>query len=76
MKKLQQFIKEINYLTLEIEQKYPELYRYLDENPITISTSERPELAVRTFSDYLDSLKALLQHHIETQKNKNNERTS
>ncbi|MEZ4773803.1 MAG: hypothetical protein R3D00_11520 [Bacteroidia bacterium] len=69
MKKLQQLTKEINELTLKIEQEYPEVYRYLDENPITITSYQHPELTVKTFSDYLDSLKGLLQSHIETHKN-------
>lgn len=76
MEKLQQLLKEINEITLKIEQEYPELYRYLDENPATIPTIDHPELTANTFSDYLDSLKALLQHHIETHINKNNERIS
>ncbi len=42
MKKLQQLTKEINEFTLRIEQDYPELYQYLDENPITIRDCETP----------------------------------
>ena len=68
MKKLQNLFKEINDLTLKIEQEYPELYQYLDENPITIPGSEHPKLDTETFSDWLESLKALLKHHIETHK--------
>jgi hypothetical protein len=68
MKKLQQQTKEINELTLKIEQEYPELYKYLDETPVTIACCDHPELTVKTFSDYLDSLKNLLQNHIETHK--------
>tara|TARA_R110000868_G_scaffold214423_2_gene464516 strand:+ start:211 stop:441 length:231 start_codon:yes stop_codon:yes gene_type:complete len=76
MKKLQELTKEINELTLRIEQEYPELYKYLDETPVTIPCCEHPELTVKTFSDYLDSLKNLLQNHIETHKKENNERVS
>ena len=36
MKRLQKLIKEINDITLKIEQEYPELYQYLDETPLTI----------------------------------------
>lgn len=71
MEKLQQLIKEINDITLKIEQEYPELYRHLDENPVTIPAIDHPELTANTFSDYLGSLKALLQTHIETHKNNN-----
>lgn len=65
MKRLHKLIKEINELTLKIEQEYPELYQYLDENPMTIPCCEHPKLDTENFSDYLDSLKQLLKHHIE-----------
>jgi hypothetical protein len=66
MKRLQELFKEINDLTLMIEQEYPELYRDLDENPLTIPGFEQPELNTKTFSDWLDSLKELLKQHIES----------
>ena len=68
MKKLQRLTKEINELTLRIEQDYPELYQYLDENPITIPDRETPEISVNSFVDYLDSLKSLLERYIESHK--------
>ena len=68
MKKLQQLTKEINELTLRIEQDYPELYQYLDENPITIPDCETPEISVNSFVDYLDNLKSLLERYIESHK--------
>lgn len=74
MKRLQELTKEINELTLKIEQEYPELYIYLDENPITIPCCEHPKIDTKTFSDYLDSLKQLLQHHIETHSKGNKEK--
>lgn len=66
MEKSQQLTKEINELTLKIEQEYPELYQYLDENPITLPEQGHDELHTNNFSDYLDSLKSLLEHHIES----------
>ena len=68
MKKLQQLTREISQLTLKIEQEYPELYQYLDENPETIPNSPEPGLDIKVLSDYLDSLKQLLEHHIDTHK--------
>ncbi|WP_341224788.1 hypothetical protein [uncultured Arcticibacterium sp.] len=65
MKRIQELSKEISELTLKIEQEYPELYQYLDENPVTIPCCEHPDLNIKTFSDWLDSLKLLLKHHIE-----------
>jgi hypothetical protein len=74
MKKLQELTKEINEMTLKIEQEYPELYRNLDEIPITISQSDHINLTLENFSDYLDSLKQILKHHIEVHKNKKNKK--
>ncbi len=68
MKKLQQLTKEINELTLRIEQDYPELYQYLDENPITIPDCETRELSVSSFVEYLDSLKSIFERYIESHK--------
>jgi len=70
MKRLQQLSKEINELTLKIEQEYPELYRNLDENPVTIAQNNSTKLTIENFSDYLDSLKQILNHHIESHKSK------
>lgn len=67
MKNLQEITKEINDLTLKIEQEYPELYRSLNENPVTIPSSGDPDLDTKSFSDWLQSLKELLKRHIETQ---------
>ncbi|UCS93874.1 hypothetical protein KZP23_02230 [Echinicola marina] len=64
MKRLQELTKEINELTLKIEQEYPELYQYLDETPITISAEMNAKMDTKNFSDYLNSLKQLLKHHI------------
>ncbi len=64
MKKLQQLTKEVNELTLKIEQDYPELYQFLNENPITIPNSDHPVMNTQIFADYLDSLREILQHHI------------
>ena len=72
MKRIQELNKEINDLTLKIEQEYPELYRYLDENPITIPCCEHPEVNTKNFADWLDSLKQLLKHHIENHQQKQN----
>tara|TARA_R110000868_G_scaffold90193_4_gene250642 strand:- start:28 stop:258 length:231 start_codon:yes stop_codon:yes gene_type:complete len=72
MKRLQELTKEINDLTLKIEQEYPELYQYLDENPITIPCCDYPKVDTKNFSNYLDSLQQLLKHHIESHQNTKN----
>lgn len=68
MKKIQKLTQEINELTVRIEQDYPELYQYLDENPITIPDCETPEISVSSFVEYLDSLKSILERYIESNK--------
>lgn len=66
MKRLQQLTRDINELTLKIEQDFPELYQFLNETPITIPSSTDP-INTKNFSDYLDSLKQILERHIENQ---------
>ena len=51
---------------LKIEQEYPELYKYLDENPITIPSTGVDPISSVDMAAYLQSLEELLQHHIES----------
>lgn len=74
MKNLQEILVKITQLTQTIETQYPELYQFLDEDPITISTKLHPKLNKHDFQEYLESLNQLLEHHIEThKKNKSNQ---
>ncbi|MEH0155772.1 hypothetical protein V6R21_16605 [Limibacter armeniacum] len=66
MQQLKDLLQEISLITLEIEDNYPELYQYLDENPITIPSNAHPEMDFETMKSYLQSLKELLKKHIET----------
>ncbi len=68
MKNLQKILQEISQLTTEIETNYPELYRDLDENPMTLPVSKHPHMDKVVMQEYLESLKELLKHHIETHK--------
>jgi len=70
MKRSQKLTKEINDLTLKIEQEYPELYQYLNETPVDIPSNDHSKLNTQNFSDYLDSLKQLLNHYIENHQKK------
>ncbi len=70
MKNLHDILTEITQLTTNIETNYPELYRSLDENPMTIPISDHPHIDKRIMQEYLESLKQLLEHHLETHKNK------
>jgi hypothetical protein len=66
MKNLQELLKEITELTYKIEKDYPELYQFLGEDPLTIPSKEHPEINKKGMQDYLESLKQLLTHHIES----------
>lgn len=57
-------LKEISAITLKIESDYPELYEHLDENPITIPNIPHPIMDTKIFSEYLESLKTLLENHL------------
>jgi hypothetical protein len=70
MKHLHNQLREISEITTNIETSYPELYRTLDENPMTIATSNHPQVDKMAMQEYLESLKQLLEHHLATYKNK------
>ncbi|WP_424367343.1 hypothetical protein [Maribacter sp.] len=58
----------ITRLTSKIETEYPELYRFLEENPITLPTMAHPEVHKKELQDYLESLEQLLDKHLKTHK--------
>lgn len=65
MKELPEILSEIAKLTTYIETNYPELYRSLDENPMTLPTSQNPQMDKVVMREYLDSLKELLESYVE-----------
>ena len=69
MKNLHHLLLEITTLTTKMETNYPELYRSLDENPMTLTDSSHPHVDQEAMEEYLESLKQLLRHHVETHKN-------
>lgn len=66
MKNLDTLIREITQLTGNIESNYPELYQFLDENPMTIPNEGRPEMDREALEGYLESLKRLLGDHLKS----------
>jgi hypothetical protein len=64
----QNLLTEISQLTKTIETNYPEIYQFLDESPVTIPSESNPSIDKKILQDYLDSLKQLLKHHLETRK--------
>ncbi|TXD52014.1 MULTISPECIES: hypothetical protein [unclassified Polaribacter] len=63
-KDLQSIRIEITELTTTIETNYPELYKNLDENPITLPERNHADTDKQVLQDYLESLKQLIKHHI------------
>ena len=72
MKEIKTLLQEITDLTYKIETTYPELYRYLDENPLTLPVSSHPHIDKAVLQEYLQALRELLRHHLETHKTENN----
>ncbi|HSQ46683.1 MAG TPA: hypothetical protein VLM44_07155 [Lutibacter sp.] len=68
MNKEHNLLTEISQLTKTIETNYPEIYQFLDESPVTIPSESNPSIDKKILQDYLDSLKQLLKHHLETRK--------
>ncbi|WP_324026142.1 hypothetical protein QSV08_02090 [Maribacter sp. BPC-D8] len=68
MKQLHKVLNEITELTTNIETNYPELYRSLDENPMTLPVSQHPHMDKVVMQEYLESLKQMLGHYLEEHK--------
>lgn len=68
MKDLQKVLTDITQLTIDIETNYPELYRSLDENPLTLPISKHPHMDKKVLTDYLTSLKQLLDRYVQEEK--------
>ena len=50
--------------TLLIQEKFPELSKYIEEMPITIPTNN-PEINLKTLRDYYNSLENLMDKYAE-----------
>jgi hypothetical protein len=70
MKTLNQLMQDIIQLTTLIETRYPELYKYLNETPLTLSEAASSKVHTTELKQYLETLKSQLQHHIETHQSK------
>ncbi len=66
MEQITRILNEITTVTLEIETKYPEIYKFLEEDTTTLPFKEHPKINSEVLLNYLESLKQLLSHHKET----------
>ncbi|EPR73787.1 hypothetical protein ADIWIN_1147 [Winogradskyella psychrotolerans RS-3] len=70
MSDLKTLLTEITALTNTIETDHPELYTFLDEQPITIPAFKHPNMNKKIMKEYLDDLKQVLNHYIKSHKDK------
>jgi sugar-specific transcriptional regulator TrmB len=58
-------LTEISQISREIEEKYPELQKYLVETPQTLSSAENKvgTMDEKALKDYLESLKSIVNEY-------------
>jgi hypothetical protein len=66
MDNVAKILTDITALTYDMELNYPELYKFLDEDPITLPCNGHPNMNQQILDDYRSSLQQLLLHHKET----------
>lgn len=64
MKTTIELTAEIIKITSLIQEKYPELYEYLGEMPITIPNDQNPIIDSQNLIAYYESLVAMLNNYI------------
>jgi len=62
--KTEELNSKILKITLTIQEKYPELSKYLNEMPVTIPNEKDPEINNKNLKEYYESLTSLLQNYI------------
>lgn len=65
MKISQKILTEISQITREIEDKYPELQKYLDELPITLADDDNKveKMDEKMLKEYLENLKSIVKKY-------------
>ena len=63
MKTEKELNNDILKITLTIQEKFPELSKYIAEMPVTISDIDNPEINIKNLKDYYDSLDNLLKKY-------------
>lgn len=60
MKTENEINKNVTETTMAINEKFPELSKYIEEMPVTIPNTNEPEINETNLKDYQSSLDALL----------------
>lgn len=63
MKTEEELNADILKITMIIQEKFPELSKYIAEMPVTIPNVAIPEINRKTLTDYYDSLNNLLKKY-------------
>ena len=63
MKSAQELLTEISTLTRKIETEHPEVYKHLDEMPVTLPSTKNPNVDTKSLENYLQSLKDLIKKY-------------
>jgi hypothetical protein len=66
MERISNILNEITLITLEIETKFPEIYKFLEEDTLTLPFREHPQINAEILFDYLESLNQILLRYKET----------
>ncbi len=61
---------EIIDISSEMESRYPELYKYINETPLSLGNSTEKEISVMDLESYLNTLKEQLKDFMKTHKAK------
>ena len=58
-----EMIEAISRLTLEIQEKYPEMSKYIGEMPVTNPDKEHPGINSQILTDYYNELMAIMKRY-------------
>ena len=61
--RIRELNEQIMALTNQIQTQFPDVYRNLNEMPITIPNVVEPEIKVKQLEDYVQSLTKLISTH-------------
>lgn len=63
MKSEKELTDAIVKLTMTINEKFPELQKYVTEMPVSVPAANNPEININTLTDYKESLESLLKKY-------------
>lgn len=64
MNTLNMICKNIKNITMDIQERYPELYSFIDEMSVTIPDEMSPQIGIDNLEAYFDSLSYLQESYL------------